>query len=115
MKSGKRSYYINSMYDLKKEQQLVRARILEKEDALRKRVQQLPGELFFSGVDSVIPSMLTGKVSNFALNAGKGLINNFFVKKAVSTSGFKILDVIKPSGIFKKIQSGYKAITRLKK
>jgi hypothetical protein len=115
MKSNKPDFYIASMMDLKKEQLLVRARIREKEDALRKRVQQVPGELFFSGVDSMIPSMLTGKVSNFALNAGKGLINNFFVRKAVSTGGTKVLDALKPSGILKKIQWGYKAITNRKK
>lgn len=114
MKHPKSNYYISSMEALKKEQLSARLRIQEKENELRRRVQQVPGELFYSGMDSVIPSMLSGKVSSFALNAGKGLINNFFVRKAVNTNGLKILNLVKPSGIIKKLQYGFKALTRRK-
>lgn len=114
MMRKKHNYYIGSMEALKKEQLNARVRIQEKENELRKRVQQVPGELFYSGMDSVIPSMLSGKVSSFALNAGKGLINNFFVRKAVTTGGFKLLNFVKPSGILKKLQLGYKTLVRKK-
>lgn len=108
------NWYIGSMDDLKKEQRQLRHRILEQEKELRKRVSQVPGELFYSGIDNVLPSMLTGKVSSFALSAGRGLINNFFVRKAVSVGGLQFLRLVKPSGIARKLQSGLRAITRKK-
>ncbi|MEO6645371.1 MAG: hypothetical protein ABIN89_03120 [Chitinophagaceae bacterium] len=106
---------IASTEDLKKELHNTRLRILQKEDELRKRVRQVPGELFYSGMDSIIPSMLTGKVSSFALNAGKGLINNFFVRKAVSAGSFKLLRFIRPSGIARSLGSGIRAVIKKKK
>jgi hypothetical protein len=101
--------------DLRKELHNTRLRILQKEDELRKRMRQVPGELFYSGMDSIIPSMLSGKVSSFALNAGKGLINNFFVKKAVTAGSFGLLRALKPSGLVRKLQSGFRAIVKKKK
>jgi len=106
---------IASSEDLRKEIQQTRYRILEKENELRKRVKQVPGELFYSSMDSIIPSMLSGKVSSFALNAGKGLINNFFVRKAITAGSFNLLRALKPSRIVKKLQYGIKSITRKKK
>ena len=105
---------IASTDDLKKELLNARLRILETENELRKRVRQVPGELFYSGMDSIIPSMLSGKVSSFALNAGKGLINNFFVRQAVTTGSFKLLRILKPSGIVRKLQWGIKALVKRK-
>ncbi len=115
MKNKKAKYYIGSMEDLKKEMHCSRLRINDHEIELRKRVQQIPGELFYSGMDSVIPNILTGKISSFALNAGKGLINNFFVRKSAATSGLKLLNLPKPSGVLRKLQFAYKAIVRKKK
>jgi len=106
---------IASTEDLKKELQNTRLRILQKEDELRKRVRQVPGEIFYSSMDSIIPSMLSGKVSSFALNAGKGLINNFFVRKAVTAGSFKLLRIIKPSGIARKLGSGIRFLMKKKK
>jgi hypothetical protein len=107
-------YYIDSMEGLRQEQQNVRSRIRSRENELRKRVHQIPGELFYSGVDSVIPSFLSGKVSSFALNAGKGLINNFFVRKAARTGGTAILNVLKPSGILRKAGSVIRSVIKRK-
>lgn len=102
------------MEDLKKEQQTVKLRIVEKELALRKRFQKVPGELFYSGMDKVIPNFLTGRVSAFALNAGKGYINNFLSQKAVKGGGFKLLEKVKPSGILKKLRSAYTSVVKKK-
>ena len=106
---------INSAEDLQRELRGARIRIQEKEAALRNRVRQVPGELFYSSIDSIIPSMLTGKVSSFALNAGRGLINNFFVRKAVTAGSFKLLSYVKPSGVVKKGGRGLAAIFKKKK
>ena len=113
--SKKSSSYISTLEDLKKEIQISQARISTQEMELRKRFQQVPGELFYSGMDSVIPNILTGKISSFALNAGKGLINNFFVRKAATAGGLKLLNLVKPSGVLRKFQSIYKAIARKKR
>lgn len=106
---------IANMNDLRAAQLQSKTRILDKERELRQRVQQVPGELFYSGVDSVIPSFLSGKVSSFALNAGKGLINNFFVRKAVTSGSLGILKYAKPSGFLKKIGSVVKSVTSRRK
>ena len=97
---------ITSTEDLKKELLATRLRIQLKENELRNRVRQVPGELFYSGVDSFIPTMLSGKVSSFALNAGKGLINNFFVRQAVTAGSHHVLRSLKPSGVIRKVTSG---------
>src|SRR5688572_27514254 len=107
-------YYIDSLDGLRQEQRNVRSRIQDRENELRRRVHQIPGELFYSGVDSVIPSFLSGKVSSFALNAGKGLINNFFVRKAVSAGGAGIMNALKPSGILRKAGSVIKGVIKRK-
>ena len=107
--------YITSLEDLRKEIRCSRLRINEQENQLRKRLHQVPGELFYSGMDSVIPNILTGKISSFALNAGKGMINNFFVRKAATTGGLKLLSLLKPSGALRKLRSAYKAITGKRK
>jgi len=114
MKNSKSNGYIGSMEALKKEKYALERRLREQEDELRRRVQQVPGEMFYSGMDSIIPSFLSGKVSSLALNAGKGLINNFFVRKAATAGGLKILDAVKPSGLIRRLGSAYKAVLKKK-
>ena len=97
---------IHSLKDLKREETALRLRILARETELRKRINHIPGELFYSGVDNILPNMIKGKVSSFALNAGKGMINSFLVSKLpAATGGFKILEAVRPSGLLKKAQT----------
>ena len=106
---------INSLEELKLHQEATRLRIRDKEQQIRLKMQEMPGELFYSGMDSVIPNFLTGKVSSMALSAGRGMINHFFVKKAISHGGPAILKLAKPSGLLKKISSVVGAIARKRK
>jgi hypothetical protein len=106
---------ITSAEDLKKELIATRLRIQVKENELRSRFREVPGELFYSGVDSVLPSIISGKVSSLALTAGKGLINNFFVRKAVSAGTGHLLKTLKPSGIIRKVTSGIGSLIKKKK
>jgi len=106
---------IASTEDLKKELRATRLRIQVKENELRDRVKQVPGELFYSGVDSFIPSVLSGKVSSFALNAGKGLINNFFVRKAITAGSYHVINTLKPSGVVRKVTSGIGSLFKKRK
>lgn len=97
---------IRSLPDLRREQQALRLRIRAREEVLRERISHVPGELFYSGVDNVLPNIIKGKISSFALGAGRGLINSFFLQKApVAVGGLKILQKVKPSGILKKAGS----------
>ncbi|MEO6916696.1 MAG: hypothetical protein ABI151_14605 [Chitinophagaceae bacterium] len=103
--NSKISASISTLEELKLHQQATRLRIKDKEQQIRLKMQEVPGELFYSGIDSVIPSFLSGKVSSFALNAGKGVINHFFVRKAVGQVMPGVLRLAKPSGLLKKISS----------
>ena len=114
MKQQSRSS-INSLEELKLHQEATRLRIRDKEQQIRLKIQEVPGELFYSSMDSVIPNFLTGKVSSMALSAGRGMINHFFVKKAISHGGPAILKLAKPSGLLKKISSVVGAIARRRK
>ena len=106
---------INSLEELRLHQEATRLKIRDTEQQIRMKMQEMPGELFYSGLDSVIPNFLSGRVSSMALNAGKGVINHFFVKKALSQGGPAILKLAKPSGLLKKISSVVGAIARRRK
>lgn len=114
MTMNKHSNYIASMEDLVKQRQALQLRLREQENELRRRVNQVPGEMFYASVDSFIPSFLSGKVSSFALNAGKGLINNFFVRKAVEAGSLKLLKVVKPSGLVRRVGTAFKFLRKKK-
>ena len=113
--SKKNTSSINSLEELKLHQQATRLRIRDKEFQLKAKMQEVPGELFYSGMDHVIPSFLSGKVSSFALNAGKGMINHFFVRKAIGAAAPSILQLAKPSGIIKKLSSVIRSFGKKRK
>lgn len=103
---------INSLEELLLHQQATRLRIKDKEQQIRLKMQEVPGQLFYSGMDSVIPTFLSGKVSSFALNAGKGVINHFFVKRAINQGAPGLLKLAKPSGLLKKISSVIRFVSK---
>ena len=105
---------IRSAEDVQREQRKLRAVIKTQEQELRKRVQKVPGELFYSAVNSALPIMLTGKVSSYVLNAGREFINNSFQKKAVDGSNSKLVTAVKQVGIFTILRIAYKAFMRRK-
>lgn len=102
---------IRSLPDLKREEQALRLRIREHESVLRERLNHIPGELFYSGVDNVLPNFIKGKISSLALGAGRGVINSFFLKKApVAYGSLKVLQAVKPSGLIKKAGSIFTSV-----
>ena len=102
---------IRSLADLRIHEQALRLRIRAREEELQKRINHIPGELFYSGVDNIIPNLIKGKVSSLALNAGRGVINSFFLHKSpLSTGGLKILQAVKPSGLVQKAQSALTSV-----
>ena len=107
---------IRSLADLKREEQALRLRIRSQEEVLRERINHVPGELFYSGVDNILPNLIKGKISSLALGAGRGVINSFFLKKApVAQTGLKLLQKVKPSGLIKKAGSVVSGIFKKKR
>lgn len=106
---------INSLEELQLHQEATRLRIRDKEQQIRMKMQEVPGELFYSGIDNMLPNFLSGRVSSLALNAGKGVINHFFVKKAITHGTPALLRLAKPSGLLKKISGVVSSIARKRK
>ncbi len=105
--------HINSIAALQHEQQRVRSRIKQQEVELKRKMQELPGELAVVGANSFIPKILRGKVTNTALKGGKFLVNKLFVdseptKKGWSSSG-------KASGAFSIAKTLFKILKPGKK
>jgi len=106
---------INTIEDLQREQRLLKARIRLQEKELRQRVKQVPGELFYAGVNSVVPAMLSGKITATALNFGKNLINKAFVKKEDGEeTNSKLFSAAKQMGLLALLKVGFNAFMNKK-
>jgi hypothetical protein len=105
---------IRSAEDLRREQQRLRLIIKAQEQELRQRVQKVPGELFYSGVNSVLPAIVRGRVTATVLNAGRELINKSFVKKEGDGINTKLVTAAKQAGIFTILKIAFKAFMKKK-
>jgi hypothetical protein len=103
---------IVSLNDLQREQHLLKMRIKEQEQELRKRVQQVPGELFYSGINAVLPTILSGKITSSVINLGKKLVDKAFVKKDGEANNAKLITAAKQAGIYTILKIAYKAFVR---
>ena len=72
---------IRNLAELNLARKQVKKRVKAEEQVLKDRLQELPGQLLYTGVKYVIPPILSGKITNTALEAGKSLVDMFFVKK----------------------------------
>ena len=99
---------INSAEDLQREQRRLKLRIKLQEAELRKRIQQVPGELFFAGAKVVIPTVLSGKVTSSVFNVSRELINKAFLKNE-GRHNSKLMAAVKQVGIFAALRFVYKA------
>lgn len=99
--------HITSLDGLQKEQSLVRDRIANREDELKAKMYEIPAELAAAGVNSFIPKILRGKVTEAALNGGKRLLNSLIVPETQQPSNLLSLSV-KNRGIFAAIKKGIK-------
>jgi hypothetical protein len=98
---------------LQQEQRRLRLVIKDQEAALRQRVQQLPGELLYAGVDAVLPAAFAGKISDKILNAGRNFVNKSIVKKTNGNTS-RLVAVAKQAGIFALLRIAYRAIIKRK-
>ena len=114
MKQKNETGKIDSVETLQLAQQRLKMRIKEQERELRKRVQQVPGELFYSGVNSVVPTIISGKITSSIIKAGKSLVDKAFVKKGAEGNNSKLITAAKQAGIFTLLKIAYKAFVRNK-
>ena len=96
---------------LQQEQRRLKLVIRQQEAELRQRVQKLPGELVYAGVDAVLPAALTGKISDTILTAGKNFINKSIVKKTNGNTS-RLVTAAKQAGIFALLKLAYNAFIR---
>lgn len=99
---------IDSIEDLQMEQRRLKLRIKIQEVELRKRVKQLPGEIFYAGANAVVPAFLSGKVTSSVLNTGKSLVNSFFVKNGHDDTKSKVISGLKNVGLFSALRIAFK-------
>jgi hypothetical protein len=110
----KASTRIGSLEDLIREQKKVKATLRIQEEDLRSRVRRVPGELFYSGLNSVIPPMLSGKITNTVLNTGKDWVNRYFSGQDPQKPDSKLMTAIKQVGIFSLLRFAFRAFIRKK-
>ncbi|MEO6314466.1 MAG: hypothetical protein ABIU63_10625 [Chitinophagaceae bacterium] len=96
---------------LQQEQRRLKQVIKQQETDLRQRVQKLPGELVYAGVDAVLPNVLTGKISDKILGAGRNFINNSIVRKTAGNTS-RLVTAAKQAGIFTLVKLGYNIFIR---
>lgn len=69
---------ITSFEALQREQFIVRERLKARQESIKNQMHLIPGELAAAGLNSFIPKILRGKITNAAVNGGKNLINTYF-------------------------------------
>jgi hypothetical protein len=67
---------------------------------------EIPGELAAAGVNTFIPKILRGKITDAALNGGKKLINAFFAPQ-ISPGNLLTYGAKRPSAIVSILKKGF--------
>jgi len=98
---------------LQQEQRRLKLVIRQQETEIRQRVQKLPGELVYAGVDAVLPAALTGKISDKILTLGKNFINKSIVKKTNGNTS-RLVTAAKQAGLVALLKFAYKAFIKKK-
>ncbi len=105
---------IDTIEDLQREQRRLKAHIRVQEKELRARVQQVPGELFYAGVNAVVPAILSGRITSSALSLGRNLVNRVFAKKEGEGDNSKLVNSVKQVGLLTVLRFAYNAFMRKK-
>jgi hypothetical protein len=108
------SPHIRNLAELHAARKIVRVRVRREEQVLKDRMQELPGQLLYTGFKYVIPPLLSGRITNTALEAGKSLVDLFFVKSDHSEPGSKngISQSLKKAGLLTALKWGFRLLTR---
>jgi hypothetical protein len=106
---------IRNLAELQSARRQVKSRVKAKEQVLKDRLQELPGQLLYTGFKYVIPPILSGRITNTALDAGKSLVDLFFVKKDAPEGSAKsvISHSMKKAGLMTALKFGFRLLTKV--
>jgi hypothetical protein len=104
---------IHTRESLQLEQYRLKRVIKEQEQQLRQRVQQLPGELVYAGVDAVLPGALTGSITEKILRYASNFINKSIIKKNSGHTS-RLVALAKQAGIFTLLKLAYNIFIKKK-
>lgn len=97
--------HIGSVEALRREQMLVKQRLHSREEELKLKMYEIPAELAAAGVNSVIPGILRGKITDNVLNGGKKLINALIVPSSGEQGGIAG-KIVKHRGLIGLLRKG---------
>jgi hypothetical protein len=105
---------IRNLHELRAARKITKQRVVEGERQLKERLQELPGQLVYTGLKYVVPPLLSGKITNSLLSAGKYLVDLYFLKKDKSPDGKKgiLSDTVRRAGLLAAVRWGMQLLTR---
>lgn len=99
-----------NLEELREGRKSVKQRVVLQEKMLKDRLQELPGQLIYTGVKSVLPPLISGKITNSVLNGGKALVDHFFVKGGDKDK--PLLKVVKNVGFLTAVRWGVRLLLK---
>ena len=87
----------------------MKRRVRAQEGQLKDRLQELPGQLVYTGFKYVVPTLISGKITNSLLDGVKSLVDLFFIKKS-DHKGTK--DSLKKAGLLTALKWGIRLAMR---
>ncbi len=103
--------HIDNLDALKQEQSMVRQRLAYRENELKLKMYEIPAEVTAAGVNSFIPAILRGKVTERILNGGKKLINALLVPEDKRPSNM-LTKAAKTGGLFMILKKGFRLLLK---
>lgn len=105
---------IRNLEELQAARKVVSARVKQGEQQLRSRAQELPGQLVYTGFRYVVPPLLSGKITNTVLEAGKAMVDLFFVKAGKDGTERKnaFTQSLKKAGLLTAVKWGFRLLAR---
>ncbi|GEM_PF-5583450 len=71
---------IKNIAELHAARRVVKRRVKTQEAQLKDRLQELPGQLVYTGFKYVVPTLISGKITNSLLDGAKSMVDLFFLK-----------------------------------
>jgi hypothetical protein len=100
---------VKNLAELHAARRIVKRRVKAQEVQLKDRLQELPGQLVYTGFKYVIPTLITGKITNSLLEGAKSMVDMFFIKKG-EHKGTK--DTLKKAGLMTALKWGIRLALR---
>jgi hypothetical protein len=105
---------IRNLSELHVARKHVKQKVKAEEQVLKDRLQELPGQLLYTGFKYVIPPLLSGRITNTALEAGKSLVDMFFINREGPEPEAKTIlsKSLRKAGLLTALKWGFRLLTR---